>query len=64
MDSLSEKEKEYFLLYMKKDASSIDEKLYPLCYYHLLQYECFDTMVDIADGILRKRWSFATKEIL
>lgn len=63
IDSLLEKEKEYFLLYMKKDASSIDEKLYPLCYYRLLQYECFDTMVDIADGILRKRWSFATRNL-
>lgn len=63
MDNLSEKEREYFLLYMRKDGSSIDEKLYPLCYYRLLQYECFDTMVDIADKILRKRWSFTTKEI-
>lgn len=63
MDSLPEKEREYFLLYMRKSGSSIDEKLYPLCYYRLLQYECFDTMVDIADGILRKRWSFATRKI-
>lgn len=63
MDSLPEKEREYFLLYMRKAASGIDEKLYPLCYYRLLQYECFDTMVDIADEILRKRWSFATRKI-
>ena len=63
MDSLPEKEREYFLLYMRKAASGIDEKLYPLCYYRLLQYECFDTMVDIADEILRKRWGFATRKI-
>ena len=63
MDSLPEKEKEYFMLHMRKSGSSIDEKLYPLCYYRLLQYECFDTMVDIADEILRKRWSFATRKI-
>lgn len=63
VDSLHDKEKEYFLLYMNKEGSYIDKKLYPLCYYRLLQCECFDTILDIADGILRKRWSFATRKI-
>lgn len=62
-ENLPEKEKEYFLLHMRKSGSSIDEKLYPLCYYRLLQYECFDTIIDIADETLRKRWSFATRKI-
>lgn len=60
-DNLKKEHLENFLLYMKKEYRSISEKLYPLCYYRMLQYECFDKILDIADKILEERWHFETK---
>ena len=59
-DKLSEEHLEIFRIYMKKEAYNTAPKLYPLCYYRLLQYECFDMILKTADKILEDRWYFDT----
>lgn len=61
-DNLKKEHLEKFLLYMEKDGRSVSKKLYPLCYYRMLQYECFDRILNVADEILEERWYFETME--
>lgn len=61
-DNLKKEHLENFLLYMEKEGRSVSKKLYPLCYYRMLQYECFDRILNVADEILEERWYFETIE--
>lgn len=61
-DNLKKEHLENFLLYMEKEGRSVSKKLYSLCYYRMLQYECFDRILNVADEILEERWYFETIE--
>lgn len=61
-DNLKKEHLEKFLLYMEKEGRGVSKKLYPLCYYRMLQYECFDRILNVADEILEERWYFETME--
>lgn len=56
MDELTEVQYKAFLLYMEKNAWSMEKKLYPLCYYRAVQYDCFDRILEIANRILEERY--------